>query len=215
MSKATASRRLRIHDMPFTRGVAECGTVALGDLIPRQLVVLAAAVAILSEPISDASRPVFSQSQPFADAVEQAGAVGIAATGRVDPWLRAAPRESRCGGPAVMCDPLPPSVTISASTSSGQLFQRAPGALRQQPGLVVVDRAVVGEFQEVAISSSPLNIGRPWPGSKMKGMPAARNSRACCSMPSRPSGETMPRLTSRASATLFSCEWSWRRDGRR
>ncbi len=37
-------------------------------------------------------------------------------------------------------------------------------------------------------SSSPLNIGSCWPGSNMKGTPWAAQSRACWSMPSRPSG---------------------------
>ncbi len=47
----------------------------------------------------------------------------------------------------------------------------------------------------------------PWPGSNTKGMPASAKSRACCSMPSRPSGDTMPSVTSLASATWLRCEW--------
>jgi len=53
-------------------------------------------------------------------------------------------------------------------------------------------------------SSSPLNSGMAWPGSKMKGMPASANSAAFCSMPSRPSGLTMPKLTPGTSFTWFS-----------
>jgi hypothetical protein len=40
-------------------------------------------------------------------------------------------------------------------------------------------------------SSSPLNMGRPWPGSKTKGTPASCNWCACVSIASRPSGEMM------------------------
>ena len=55
-------------------------------------------------------------------------------------------------------------------------------------------------------SSSPLNIGSCWPGSNMKGMPWAAQSRACFSMPSRPSGAMIATRSGPQSATLFSCE---------
>jgi len=53
---------------------------------------------------------------------------------------------------------------------------------------------------------SELNMGNPCPGSNRKGMPAAWNSRACCSMPSRPSGAMMPSRTFGTSVTWFMCE---------
>ena len=54
--------------------------------------------------------------------------------------------------------------------------------------------------------SSPLNIGMPWPGSKMNGIFFFANCSACLIMPVRPSGDTMPIVTPFASVTLFFSE---------
>ena len=49
-------------------------------------------------------------------------------------------------------------------------------------------------------------IGKPWPGSKMKGMPAAAKPAQCCTMPSRPSGETMPKVMPAWAGMVFRCD---------
>ena len=49
-------------------------------------------------------------------------------------------------------------------------------------------------------------MGKPCPGSKMKGTFAWAKPRACSTMPWRPSGETMPSVASGASAMRFRWE---------
>ncbi len=62
--------------------------------------------SIFSEPSSEAMRPVFSQSQAVQQAVHQAGAIGVAAAGRVD--------HARAAGAGGMSQLLPSGVNRRA-----------------------------------------------------------------------------------------------------
>ena len=139
--------------------------------------ILAAAAGDLerAEPVAEARRSAPAAS-PL-EAEQQRAAKGVAAAGRIDDL--ASPRRPGRGVFSPCCQTSQPSRAErdddAAQVRARHRLDRAAGALGEHLRLVVVDRDPGGAARRMRAARAPSNIGRPWPGSKMNGMPAAAN----------------------------------------
>src|SRR5574343_2085303 len=127
---------------------AESLAVTLGDCLAARRVVLAAAMGDLDRPHDRRQAAGRRPVQAIGDTVEQAGAIGIAAAGRVDDLV------GLDAGDVVALAGIDFGAFATTGNDqrlhfAGQLLQAAPGAVAEQFGLVVVEAGVVGQAHEI------------------------------------------------------------------
>src|SRR5574343_1601915 len=127
---------------------AEGLAVTLGDCLAARRVVLAATMGNLDRAHDLRQSSVRRPVQAIGDAVEQAGAIGIAAAGRIDDLV------SLDAGDVVALAGIAFGAFATTGNDqrlhfAGQLLQAAPGAVAEQFCLVVVEAGVVGVVHEI------------------------------------------------------------------
>ena len=128
---------------------AESSLVLAGDVVPAQFMVLATAMGDLDGTHEGSQTTGFFQIPTLLQAVEQAGAVGIAAAGGIGQfrWLDAGNVDAATFG-----------IDLGAFAAEGddqgfyilgQGFQTAAGAFRDEFCFIVIHRGVFGQLQEL------------------------------------------------------------------
>lgn len=128
--------------------VAKRLPVTLADLVARRGVALAALVRDLDRTHHRRQRAGALPVPLVGDAVEQAGAVGVAATGRIDDGIRFDAGDFNALSMGVDARTFGTERDDQRLDASSEFFERFPGAIAEQLGFVVVQAGVVGQLQE-------------------------------------------------------------------